>query len=107
VLLPRSIQPSAVLAILPFAAFLAVAAMGQALVIMARGIDLSVPATVTLASTALLSFSGGADGNIPRAIIGALASAALVGLVNGLLVAVLRLNALIVTLAVAAIAGSA
>jgi ribose transport system permease protein len=103
VLLPRSIQPSAILAILPFAAFLAVAAMGQALVIMARGIDLSSPATVTLASTALLSFSGGADANIPRAIVGALAVAALVGLVNGLLVAVLRLNALIVTLAVGAI----
>lgn len=103
IFLPRSIQPSAILSILPFAAFLALASMGQAIVIMSRGIDLSVPAIVTLSSTALLGFSGGADGAILPAILGALLLAALVGLVNGLLVAVLRLNSLIVTLAVGAI----
>lgn len=103
--LPRSVQPSAIQSILPFAAFLAIASMGQALVIMARGIDLSVPASVTLASTVLLGVSGGADDRLVPAILAAIGAAALVGLVNGVLVAALRLNALIVTLAVGAIVG--
>ena len=45
--LPRSVEPSTILAILPFAAFLTMAAMGQALVMMGRGIDLSVPAIIS------------------------------------------------------------
>jgi ribose transport system permease protein len=102
-LLPRSVQFSAISSILPFAAFLAIAAMGQALVIMARGIDLSVPAIVTLSSTLLLGVSGGSDGAIVAAIAVALLGAGAIGLVNGILVAVFRLNALIVTLAVGSI----
>jgi len=101
--LPRSISGTSVTSILPFASFLAIAAMGQALVLMARGIDLSVPAIVTLSSTVLLGTSGGANGS---AVIGtalALAFAMMVGLVNGVLVAWLKLNALIVTLATGAI----
>lgn len=103
IFLPRSIQPSAVLSILPFAAFLAIAAMGQAIVIMARGIDLSVPAIVTLSSTVLLGVSSGSDDRVLIGIVAALAAAVAVGLVNGLLVALIRLNALIVTLATGAI----
>ena len=101
--LPRSVQPSAVISILPLAAFLAIAAMGQALVIMARGIDLSVPAIVTLSSTLLLGVSGGSDDAMLIGCVAALAGAAVVGLINGVLVAVLRLNSLIVTLAVGSI----
>lgn len=100
---PRSIQPGTILSILPFAAFLAIAAMGQALVIMVRGIDLSVPAIVTLSSTMLLGLSGGSNDALLVAIVGALALSALVGLVNGVLYSVFRLNALIVTMAVGAI----
>lgn len=105
IFLPRSVQFSALQSVLPFAAFLTIAAMGQAIVIMARGIDLSVPATVTLASTVLLGVSNGADANIFIAVIAALCAAVLVGAVNGFFIAVLRLNALIVTLAVGAIVG--
>ena len=105
IFLPRSVQPSALQSVLPFAAFLAIAAMGQALVIMARGIDLSVPAIVTLASTLLLGVTSGSDERILLGMLAAFGGAALVGLVNGFLVAVLRLNALIVTLAVGAIVG--
>ncbi|EAR51824.1 ribose ABC transporter, permease protein [Oceanicola granulosus HTCC2516] len=103
VFLPRSIQFSSIQSILPFAAFLTLAAQGQALVIMARGIDLSVPAIVTLSSTVLLAVSGGTEGNSLLAILVALAAAMLVGAVNGFFIAVLRMNALIVTLAVGAI----
>jgi ribose/xylose/arabinose/galactoside ABC-type transport system permease subunit len=46
VLLPRSVAPTTIQTILPFVAFLALASMGQAIVLMGSGIDLSVPGTV-------------------------------------------------------------
>jgi ribose transport system permease protein len=100
---PRSLLPSTFLAIIPLAAFLAIAAIGETLVLMVRGIDLSIPAVVTLSSTIVLGFSGGHDEAILVAICGALLFATLIGLINGILVAVFELNALIVTLAVGAI----
>ena len=103
VLLPRSVAPTTIQTILPFVAFLALASMGQAIVLMGRGIDLSVPGTVGLASAVILGVSGGSDDRLWIAIIAALLAAAAVGAVNGILVAFLKLNALIVTLAVGAI----
>jgi ribose transport system permease protein len=100
---PRSLLPSTFLAIIPLAAFLAIAAIGETLVLMARGIDLSIPAVVTLSSTIVLGLSGGHDEAILTAVCGALLVAMLIGLINGILVAVFELNALIVTLAVGAI----
>ncbi len=107
VIAPRSLLFSSLLSIVPFAAFLSVAAMGEAIVLMSRGIDLSIPAIVTLASTVLLGVSGGKNGGLAGAIVAALTSACVIGLINGLLVAVVRLNALIVTLAVGAITAGA
>ena len=46
---------------IPRAAFLAIASMGQALVRMSRGIDLSVPAIMALSRTLLLGVSGGSN----------------------------------------------
>ena len=100
---PRSLLPSTFLAIIPLAAFLAMAAVGEALVIMARGIDLSIPAVITLSSTVLLGLSGGHDENVLRGVIGALVCATAIGLINGFFVAILKLNALIVTLAIGAV----
>jgi ribose transport system permease protein len=100
---PRSLLPSTFLAIIPFAAFLAITAIGEALVIISRGIDLSIPAIITLSSTIILGFSGGHDAALVMAVIGALFFATAIGLINGFFVAVLKLNALIVTLAVGAI----
>jgi len=107
VIVPRSLQPDTVLAVIPFAAFLAITAMGESTVLMSRGIDLSVPAVITLSSTMLLGFSGGSDAGLLVALIAALLFATAVGLVNGFLVGVVRLNALIVTLAVGAIVSGA
>ena len=100
---PRSLLPSTFLAIIPLAAFLAIAAIGETLVLMVRGIDLSIPAVITLSSTIVLGFSGGHDDAMLFAVCGALLFATLIGLINGILVAVFELNALIVTLAVGAI----
>jgi ribose transport system permease protein len=107
VVVPRSLLPSTVQAIVPLAAFLAIAAIGEALVLMARGIDLSVPSIVTLSSTILLGVSGGREEDLALAIVLALLWATAIGLLNGLLVAIVKLNALIVTLAVGAIVSGA
>lgn len=107
VIAPRSLLPSTFLAIIPLAAFLAIATMGETIVLMARGIDLSIPAIMALASTAILGFSGGRDEDMLMAIVVALALAIAVGLINGMFVAVLKLNALIVTLAVGAMTAGA
>ena len=48
---PRSLLPSTFLAIIPLAAFLPSPRSGESLVLMSRGIDLSIPAIVTLSST--------------------------------------------------------
>jgi ribose transport system permease protein len=103
VVVPRSLMPSAFLAIVPLAAFLTIAAVGEALVMMSRGIDLSAPAVITLASTLILGISRGRAEDLPVAILIALLCAVAVGLISGVLVALLQLNALIVTLAVGAI----
>jgi ribose transport system permease protein len=107
VVVPRSLLPSTFLAIIPLGAFLAISAIGEALVIMSRGIDLSLPAVITLSSTVILGVSAGRDANLLPAIVGALLFAILIGAANGVLVAVFNLNALIVTLAVGAITSGA
>lgn len=84
----------------PFAAVLGIAALGQMLVVMTGGIDLSVPGTMSLAAVIMIGVGAGSDANIRTAIGTALAFAAIVGLVNGILIGGLKLNPLIVTLAV-------
>lgn len=107
VTVPRSLLPATILAIIPLAAFLALTAAGETLVIMARGIDLSIPAIIGLSSSILLGLSHGENANLWPALAGALAVATAIGVVNGFFVAVFELNALIVTLAVGAITGGA
>jgi ribose transport system permease protein len=96
---PATLRGPALSSIAPFGTFLAITALGQMLVIMTGGIDLSVPGTVTLAAVVVVGIGQSADGLLP--IIGvALLLSALVGLVNGVLIGGFGLNALIVTLAV-------
>lgn len=84
--------------VLPTATVLAVAAIGQMLVVMHAGIDLSTPAVISAGGNLIAGV--GESHNLPVAILACLAVGVLVGLVNGLLVGLLRLNPLIVTLAV-------
>lgn len=105
VLMPRSVAPATLQTVLPFAAFLAIAAMGQALVLMARSIDLSVPSIVALSSAVLLGVSHGSDERLGLAIAAALLAAVAIGAINAFFVAVLRMNGLVVTLATGAIVG--
>jgi ribose transport system permease protein len=74
--------------------------VGQLLVIMLGGIDLSVPAVMTLAAAIIVKETNAHNSDLFRAVIEAVLAGGLIGLLNGLLVAGLRLNAMIVTLAV-------
>lgn len=96
---PATLDGPALSAIAPFGALLGITALGQMLVIMTGGIDLSVPGTLTLAALITVGVSDQSDDRIGVAIFSALGVAALIGLVNGLLIGGLKLNALIVTLA--------
>lgn len=97
---PDTLSNVALSSIAPFGALLGITALGQMLVIMTGGIDLSVPGTMSLAAVLVVGVGDGANANIGIAIAAALAAAAVVGLVNGVLIGGLKLNALIVTLAV-------
>jgi len=103
---PSMLSRTSLIGITPAATFLAVAALGQMLVIMTGGIDLSVPGTFTLSAAVVIGVGyvgpGATDPNakVAAAVLTAIGVAALIGLVNGILIGVLKLNPLIVTLAV-------
>src|SRR5262245_10744264 len=97
---PETLSRVALLAIAPFAALLAITALGQMLVIMTGGIDLSTPGTLTLAAMIMAGVGEQSDSRSWLAILTAVGVAALIGLVNGILIGGLKLNALIVTLAI-------
>ena len=100
VIAPETLSRASFTVVLPLTSFLAIAALGQMLVIMTGGIDLSVPGVMTLAAMIVVGVAGGSDDRLMLALLVALMVSGLVGLTNGLLVGVLKLNALIVTLAV-------
>ena len=97
---PAALGNVALRALAPYGALLGITALGQMLVVMTGGIDLSIPGTMSLAAVIMVGVGAGADERIPVAILTALGAAAVIGLVNGLLIGGLKLNALIVTLAV-------
>lgn len=100
VIAPSTLSQTSFSATLPFFAFLAIAAMGQMLVVMTGGIDLSIPNVMTLAAMIIVGVGAGSDEKLGLAVVVALGVSMFIGLVNGLLVGVLKLNPLIVTLAV-------
>jgi ribose/xylose/arabinose/galactoside ABC-type transport system permease subunit len=85
---------------LPLAAILAVAALGQHLVIQQRGLDLSVAGAMSLAAVIVTAFPDRAAGAGETFVfaLAAIAAAGLVGLLNGLLVTLLNVPALIATI---------
>jgi ribose transport system permease protein len=100
---PSSLSSDAFSSILPLTAALAIASMGQLLVIMNAGIDLSVPIVITMAGTLLIGLSRGNNTQIGSTIIFTLILSMAVGFANGLLVVVARINSLVATLAVGGI----
>ncbi|HEU4972135.1 MAG TPA: ABC transporter permease [Gaiellaceae bacterium] len=97
---PSTLENTSWSYILPYGTVLAIAAVGQMLVVMQAGIDLSAAGVISLCGNVLVGVSVGSDHGLTVGILVALALGALVGLANGILVGIVRLNPLIVTLAV-------
>lgn len=95
---PAALQNTSWSFVLPEATVLAIAGLGQMLVVMHAGIDLSTPAVISFGGNLIAGV--GSDHSLFVAILASLAVGVLVGLANGVLVGLLKLNPLIVTLAV-------
>jgi ribose transport system permease protein len=95
---PETLSSASWSTLLPTGSIVAVVALGQMAVIMMGGIDLSMGATISLLANVLVGVAKGQDDRLPQAILVVLILGIIIGLVNGLLVAVLELNPLIVTL---------
>lgn len=100
---PNFISPTFLTQQLRLASFLGIVAAGQMAVILTGNIDLSVPWTITLSAVLATSIAAGQN---DRLILGAAAGigvGALVGLVNGIGVAYLRIPSMVLTLGVNAV----
>jgi len=95
---PAMYQTSQVMNILQVAAFLGVIALGQTMVILVGGIDLSQAGTITLINIVATSLMLGQSENIAIALIACLALALVIGLLNGLLVIIVGITPLVATL---------
>jgi ribose transport system permease protein len=100
IIAPNALKNTSWAFVLPYMTVLAIASLGQMLVIMQAGIDLSTPGVITLGGNLIAGIAAGSNGRLAYGILACLGCGILIGFVNGFLVGVLRLNPLIVTLAV-------
>jgi ribose transport system permease protein len=100
IIAPDALQHTSWAFVLPYMTILAVAALGQMLVVMHAGIDLSTPGVMFLGGNLIAGIGAGSNDRLALAIVACIGVGALVGLVNGVFVGLLKLNPLIVTLAV-------
>ena len=100
IIAPEAVQSTSWSFVLPYMTILAIAALGQMLVIMHAGIDLSTPGVMFLGGYLIVGVGHHDNSRLWIAILACLGLGVLVGLINGILVGILRLNPLIVTLAV-------
>jgi ribose transport system permease protein len=101
-LAPGTVRMSSISAMLPFAAILAITAVGQTVVIQQRGLDMSLPGIMSLGGLAF-SILGFVTDSLILATILTLGIAILIGIVNGLLVSKVNITPIVVTLATNAI----
>jgi ribose transport system permease protein len=97
---PGSLASSSLLSMLPFAAVLAIATLGQTLVVQQRGLDLSVPGSMALAAVLVTKIPEADPGRLPVAVAVALLASAAAGVGCGLAVTRLRITPLVATLGV-------
>jgi ribose transport system permease protein len=95
---PSSVSYGALAGSLPFAAVLAIVGLGQMLVVQQGGFDLSVAGGVSLAVVISTHVPAGNSANLLPAVLMAASCAIAAGLVNGILVGFLRLNAIVATI---------
>ncbi len=95
---PSAISAGGLAGSLPFAAIIAIVGLGQMLVVQQGGFDLSLAGGVSLAVVITTHMSGGSDAQLFASIGFAFGCAVIAGLANGILVGVLRLNAIVATI---------
>jgi len=81
------------------AAILALVAAGQTVVLLVRGVDLSVGATITLTMVVVARVSEGSDGRLLFAVLVAILVGVAIGLVNAFLVVARRVPPFVATIA--------
>lgn len=101
-LAPDTLRVGALMAMAPFASFLAVVAVGQMLVIRQRGLDMSAGSMMTIAGL-VLAILANRTGMILLPIVATAVITALFGMVSGLLVARVNISPIVATLAVDAL----
>lgn len=99
---PGTVRMASISSMLPFAAILAIAAVGQTIVIQQRGLDMSLAGIMTISGLLLAKF-GFMTGSILLAVPMTLICACLFGILNGLLVAKVNITPIVTTLAVNAL----
>lgn len=95
---PSSVSRGALLGMLPFASVLAVAALGQTLVVQQGGIDLSVPGGISLTVVIMTHEANGQDDRVWWVALIALGAVVIAGTINGYLISRRGLNPIIATL---------
>lgn len=95
---PGFADPNHITTLLIVAAFTGIAAIGQTWVIIGGGIDLSVPWTLNCAAVMLTALARGQDGMLVWIIPLILLGGVLVGVVNGVGIAILRVSPIVMTL---------
>jgi ribose transport system permease protein len=100
---PKTVSESSIYSMLPFFAILAIASIGQTLVVMQRGLDLSVPGAVAAAAVAFSKTANVQDDRVLYGIVLALVVVAIAGLISGIAVTRFHVTPLVATLAVNAL----
>lgn len=85
------------------ASIIAIVAIGAHFIILLGGIDLSLASNLSLSGVVMAALLARADWHPIAAALGALSVGALVGMVNGLVVTRLRINAIIATLGMSSV----
>ena len=96
---PSFLSPNNIQDILTQAAPLALVVLGQAFVILVRGLDLSVASLMASVAVLATAFNATSDAMIPVIFLAAVLVSALVGLINGLLVTKRNVSPFLATLA--------
>jgi ribose transport system permease protein len=95
---PTSLSRGVLLTMLPFAAALAIASLGQTLVVMQGGIDLSIAGGLSLYVVIVTKYPAGDNARLLPAIGIAFLAAIGAGWLNGYLIGRMRLNPIVATL---------
>jgi ribose transport system permease protein len=101
---PSSVKSGALKGMLPFAAVLAIIAIGQTLVVQQAGIDLSIPGTVSLIVVIMTHYPAGDSSKLPGAILISFGVAIAAGLLAGVIISKVGITAIVATLGMNALA---